>query len=324
MIKRRQFFKYAGLGTVGFTFAVKGAALACSPTGQIPQTSADLKTFSFRVPTIDARGQLQDARWNHARFFSEPLSGSTPLEMIALAPGRFVMGASQTENSGRGIYSGTESPRHWVKVREPFFMSKSPITQAQWAAVAALPKVKRDLHPDPSHFQGRDRPVESISWLDAVEFCDRLSKFAHRHYSLPSEAQWEYACRAGTHTPFNTGETITSDLADYMGSHTYRQEASGSYRQATTPVGSFSSNAFGLQDMHGNVWEWCADSWHKNYRGAPRDGKPRTIRNPLQAKVIRGGSWLDGPAQLRSASRSGYSATSLNRIVGFRVSCTSV
>ena len=322
MIKRRQFFKYAGLGTVGFAFAVKGSSLARSSTGQIPQTPTDLKTFSFRVPTIDARGQLQNAHWNNARFFSEPLSSSTPLEMVAIAPGHFVMGASQAENSGRGVHQSTEFPRHRVEVREPFFISKSPITQAQWAAVAALPKVKRELNPDPSHFQGVDRPVESISWLEAVEFCERLSKLTQRLYSLPSEAQWEYACRAGTYTPFNMGETITSDLADYVGSYTYRQEASGAYRQTTTPVGSFSANAFGLQDMHGNVWEWCADSWHESYRGAPRDGKPRTTRSPLQAKVIRGGSWLDAPAQLRSASRSGYSATSLNRIVGFRVSCT--
>lgn len=321
MIKRRQFFKYAGLGTTGFAFAVKGSALAHSSIGQASQALTHLKTFRFRVPTIDDHGRLQDTQRNHARFFPEYLSGSTPLEMVAIAPGQFVMGASQTETSGRGIHRGAEFPRHPVKVREPFFISKSPVTQAQWTAVAALPRVRRDLNPDPSHFQGSNRPVESISWWDAVEFCDRLSKLTHRHYSLPSEAQWEYACRAGTYTPFSTGETITSKLADYVGSYTYRQEASGTYRQATTPVGSFLPNAFGLQDMHGNVWEWCADSWHESYQGAPRDGKPRTTRSPLQAKVIRGGSWLDAPAQLRSASRSGYSATSLNRIVGFRVSC---
>ena len=184
--------------------------------------------------------------------------------------------------------------------------------------------MKRDLNPDPSHFQGRDRPVESISWWDAVEFCERLSQLTGRHYHLPSEAQWEYACRAGTHTPFNTGATIISDLADYVGSYTYARETSGIYRQETTPVGSFSPNAFGLQDMHGNVWEWCADSWHESYRGATSNTQPWTSRGPSQAKVIRGGSWLDAPTKLRSASRSGYSATSLNRIIGFRVSCTMV
>ena len=318
MIKRRQFFKYASLSTVGFTFAVKGSAFAQSSAEQTSQALSNLKTFSFKVPTIDARGQLRDTHRNYAQFFSEHLSDSAHLEMVAIASGQFVMGASQTEPSGRT----TEFPRHRVKIQQPFFMSKSPITQGQWATVAALPKVKRDLNPDPSHFQGKDRPVESISWLDAVEFCERLSKLTHRHYHLPSEAQWEYACRAGTHTPFNTGATIISDLADYMGSYTYRQEDSGIYRQGTTPVGSFSPNAFGLQDMHGNVWEWCEDSWHQSYRGAPGNAKSWTSRSPLQAKVIRGGSWLDAPTKLRSASRSGYSATSLNRIIGFRVSCT--
>ena len=324
MIKRRQFFKYASLSTVGFAFTVKRSALAHSPASQTSQTLTNLKTFSFKVPTIDARGQLRDTHQNYAQFFSEHLSDATGLEMVAISSGHFVMGSSQDETSDRAPHQRTEFPRHQVKVQEPFFMSKFPITQAQWAAVAALPRVKRELNPDPSHFQGRDRPVESISWLDAVEFCERLSKLTHRHYSLPSEAQWEYACRAGTHTPFNTGETITSDLADYVGSYTYRQEKSGTYRQATTPVGTFSHNAFGLQDMHGNVWEWCTDSWHESYRGAPRDGKPWITRSPLQAKVIRGGSWLDAPTNLRSASRSGYSATSLNRIIGFRVSCTSL
>ena len=318
MIKRRQFFKYASLSTVGFAFAVKGSALAQSPAEQTSQALSNLKTFSFRVPTINARGQLRDTHRNYAQFFSEHLSDSAQLEMVAIASGQFVMGASQAEPSGRT----TEFPRHRVKIQQPFFMSKSPITQGQWATVAALPKVKRDLNPDPSHFQGKDRPVESISWLDAVEFCERLSQLTHRHYHLPSEAQWEYACRAGTHTPFNTGATIISDwlIIWVLTPIVRRYKASIVKRQFQWAV--LHLMLLGCKTCTAMFGNGVQIVGIKVIGVPPSNAKPWTSRSPFQSKVIRGGSWLDAPTKLRSASRSGYSATSLNRIIGFRVSCT--
>ena len=166
---------------------------------------------------------------------------------------------------------------------QPFCLGKYAVTQAQWRAIAALPQINRELNPDPSGFKGDNRPVEWVSWLEAVECCDRLSRQTGRSYRLPSEAEWEYACRAGTTTPFHFGETMTTELANYCGEDrdiggrlykgAYGVGPQGAYRQETTAVGSFAvANAFGLFDMHGNVWEWCLDHWHENYQGAPTDG----------------------------------------------------
>jgi formylglycine-generating enzyme required for sulfatase activity len=155
-----------------------------------------------------------------------------------------------------------EKPQHQVTV-QPFSMGKFQVTQVQWKAVATLTKVNRDLKPEPSKFKGDNRPVEQVSWYDAIEFCDRLSRKTGKPYRLPSEAEWEYACRAGTTTPFHFGETITSELANYNANYTYGAGVKGIYREQTTPVGSFGvANSFGLYDMHGQVWEWCADHWH--------------------------------------------------------------
>ncbi|MBD3562581.1 formylglycine-generating enzyme family protein, partial [Planktothrix sp. FACHB-1355] len=195
-------------------------------------------------------------------------------------------------------------------------------TQVQWKAVASLPQVNRELNPDPSRFKGENLPVERVSWYDAVEFCDRLSQKAKREYRLPGEAEWEYACRAGTTTPFHFGQTITADLANYDGNYTYGQGPKGIDREKTTPVGSFNvANAFGLFDMHGNVWEWCADHWHDNYGDKPNNITIWLSSDGNELRLLRGGSWLGLPAYCRSASRNsldaGYSADGL----GFRVVC---
>ncbi|NEP86969.1 MAG: formylglycine-generating enzyme family protein [Okeania sp. SIO2C2] len=161
-------------------------------------------------------------------------------------------------------------------------MGKYPITQGQWRAIASRTdlKVNLDLDPEPSRFKEPyedidrwERPVERVNWYEAVEFCERLSKLIGRKYRLPNEAEWEYACRAGTITPFYFGETITGELANYDASETYADEPRRQHRGQTTPVGKFPPNAFGLYDMHGNVWEWCADDWHDNYQNAPTDGR---------------------------------------------------
>ncbi|MEB3357747.1 MAG: formylglycine-generating enzyme family protein [Synechococcales bacterium] len=316
-MKRRRFFQYVGFGGAGFALATHRYAFAFDSLPFAGDERSGLKSFQFAVTTVDQSGQIKQQQTHTARFFSEPLQAAAPLEMVAIAPGQFWMGASRAEAAAKGV----ELPRHRVNLPS-FFVSKYSITQSQWAAVAALPKVIRDLNPEPSHFQGGDRPVESVSWLEAVEFCDRLSQHTGRRYHLPSEAQWEYACRAGTQTPFHTGETITHDLANYVSNYRYRAESPGKYHRATMPVGRFSPNAFGLYDMHGNVWEWCADSWHHTYHRAPGNGQPWVSAQSSQLRAIRGGGWLDAPANLRSASRSGYLETALNRTIGFRVVTT--
>ncbi len=215
-------------------------------------------------------------------------------------------------------------------------MGKYPVTQAQWQAVAALPKIYYPLNPNPSKFKGANLPVEQVSWWDVVEFCARLSKKAGRQYRLPSEAEWEYACRAGTTTPFHFGETITADLANYKGipwiprmgtilKGSYGQGPPGISREGTTPVGSFGvANAFGLYDMHGNVWEWCQDHWHDNYEGAPTDGSMWSDNDDNDCRLLRGGSWQFVPQLCRSACRTQNIACSdslLETNVGLRVVC---
>jgi formylglycine-generating enzyme required for sulfatase activity len=223
-----------------------------------------------------------------------------------------------------------EGPQHNVTI-QPFYMGKFLVTQAQWAAVASLPKVRIDLDGDPANFKGAKRPVERVSWYDAIEFCARLSNKTGKSYRLPSEAEWEYGCRAGTTTPFHFGETITTDLANYRGTDwtyegtvykgNYGQAPKGAYREQTTDVGSFGvANAFGLYDMHGNVWEWCQDTWHENYNQAPIDGSAWLSENDNQPRrMLRGGSWSHNPWYCRSAYRLRDAPDDRCNDIGFRV-----
>ena len=164
---------------------------------------------------------------------------------------------------------------------------------------------------NPSGFSGAKRPVEKVSWDNAVDFCRKLSQKTGREYRLPSEAEWEYACRAGTTTPFHFGETITTELANYNGTDPYAYEPKGKYLERTTDVGIFPPNAFGLYDMHGNVWEWCQDDLHDNYIGAPKDGSVWESQGG-DTKVLRGGSWFNPPQYSRSASRGIYGKRDLD------------
>lgn len=253
-----------------------------------------------------------------AQYFTEDLGNVVGLDMVYIPGGSFMMGSPDKERKSDWSKE-KESPQHKVTV-QPFFMGKFQITQAQWRAIASLPKVKVDLKPEPSNFKGDELPVEQVSWDDAVEFCQRLSNATGKEYRLPSEAEWEYACRAGTITPFHFGETITGELANYDASRTYANEAEGEYRKKTTPVGSFRPNAFGLYDVHGNVWEWCEDDWHDNYNGAPTDGSAWTS-GASSIKVIRGGSWDLSPVVCRSATRILNVPEFDYNLVGFRVVC---
>ncbi|USR92315.1 formylglycine-generating enzyme family protein [Phormidium yuhuli AB48] len=252
-----------------------------------------------------------------ARQYREDLGEGVILEMVQILGGTFLMGAAKGEKGARD----NEFPQHSVTVPE-FFLGKYPVTQAQWRAVArGLPKIEHDLDPDSSKFKRDTHPVERVNWYEAVEFCQRLSQATGRDYRLPSEAEWEYACRAGTTTPFAFGELITTDVANYDGNYTYGQSPKGEYREQTTPVGSFPANGFGLYDMHGNVYEWCFDGWHENYEGAPTDGSP-WVTGKEQERLLRGGSWHDNPRGCRSANRVRNTPDNRLNNIGFRVCCS--
>jgi formylglycine-generating enzyme required for sulfatase activity len=280
----------------------------------------DRPSESIFIPGSSIRGKL--------RFNPILVNTSRSLEMMRIPAGSFLMGSPENELER----STDEGPQHEV-VLSQFFLAKYPITQAQWRVIAAMPQVNRELKADPSHFKGDDLPVEQVSWYEAVEFCDRLTLATNRQYRLPTEAEWEYACRAGTTTPFHFGETITTDLANYCGedeevgktddSSAYSFGYKGKYRKTTTPVEQFDvANAFGLCDMHGNVLEWCQDYEHESYKGVPTDGSAWLTKNEEALRILRGGSWEFYLKFCRSAQRSAYIPDAHLPDVGFRVSCS--
>jgi formylglycine-generating enzyme required for sulfatase activity len=259
------------------------------------------KTIVISTPQLPANTNLNI---NPHTSFTEDLGKGIKLEMIAIPGGTFLMGSPENEAGRRD----TESPQHQVSVPS-FFIGKYLLTQAQYQAV---------MGNNPARFKGNNRPVEKVSWDDAVAFCQKLTQKTGKNYKLPSEAQWEYACRAGTTTPFYFGKTITPDLVNYDGNYVYAAAPKGKYRKQTTDVGTFPPNAFGLYDMHGNVWEWCEDDWQENYIIAPLNGSASISQSTR--KVLRGGSWNTVPGNCRSASRS-YAGAGFDLNGGFRVVC---
>jgi formylglycine-generating enzyme required for sulfatase activity len=280
-------------------------------------TSPVINQVSYQSIKIDDLGQQLENLTKQGSCYSENLGDGVKLEMIAIPAGAFQMGSPPEEEKREE----SESPVHQVKINA-FYLSRVTITQVQWRAVAELPQVERSLNPEPANVKSNNQPVECVSWYDAVEFCARLSNSTGRAYRLPTEAEWEYACRAGTQTPFHFGPTIRADLANYDSNHTYGNGPQGQYREQTTPSGSFEfANDFGLYDMHGNVWEWCADHWHDNYQGAPLDGSAWEIGGDRGLRVLRGGSWDFNPGYCRSAQRARYAADLRYFNISFRIAC---
>jgi len=257
----------------------------------------------FETVTVNDFGKIIKRKRYQAEMFAENLGEGIELEMVSIPGGSFLMGSPEDEGSDR------ERPQHRVLV-PPFFLGRYPVTQQQYEAV---------MGENPSDFKGANRPVEQVSWNDATEFCQRLSQKTGKTYRLPSEAEWEYACRAGTTTSFYFRETITTDLANYNGNYTYGLAPKGVWRKETTDVGSFPPNAFGLYDMNGNVWEWCQDVWHDNYNGAPTDGSAWESGGESFYRLLRGGSWDSGPRYCRSAYRVRLDADGRYDLNGFRV-----
>ena len=273
--------------------------------------------------------EQQDSKWvvihedAEAQRYVETLPDGIRLELAAIPSGKFMMGSPDDEPER----FDDESPQHEVVIPYGFFMGCYPVTQSQWRVVAALPQVNRKLNAEPSNFDGGYRPVESINWHEAVEFCNRLNQyfdsrspdFRDYEYRLPSEAEWEYACRAGTTTPFHFGSMITTEVASYSGD-SYADGPSGKGPEETTPVTLFNhANRFGLSDMHGNVDEWCLDHWHENYDDAPKDGSAWLEGGDSDHRVLRGGSWSDAPRSCRSAARSHFTPGYQVDFIGFRV-----
>ncbi len=235
-------------------------------------------------------------------------------QMVAIPDGTFTMGSPEGEEG----HSPGEGPRREVRVAA-FAMGKYAVTVEEY--VGFLAATGREEPGDEGWGKGR-RPVIDVSWDDAHAYCDWLYEALGERFRLPSEAEWEYACRAGKETAFSFGETISTDQANYNGNYTYGAGKKGVYRQKTVEVGSFPPNDFGLHDMHGNVWEWCADPWHESYAGAPKDGSAWLEGGDENTRVLRGGCWNNNPYRLRSANRSRYLPVIRNRLYGFRLART--
>jgi eukaryotic-like serine/threonine-protein kinase len=305
----RRAMLFAGLGATG----LGGAWLVSQVIRRLsvaqalsPAPFSTPSSFRFDVVTVNNTGQVISREQKQARYFTEDLGGGVSLEMVAIPAGEFMMGSPADELN----HENNEGPQRRVKITE-FFMGRFVVTQAQWQAV---------MGNNPSRFNGENQPVETVSWYDAQAFCQKLSQQTSRTYRLPSEAEWEYACRAGTTAPFHFGTTITPELANYDGKYSYGSGPKGQYRNHITRVGSFPANGFGLNDMHGNVWEWCLDHWHDDYSGAPTHGSAWVENGDSRFRVLRGGAWnFDPPESCRSANRDMASPEGRYFNTGFRV-----
>jgi formylglycine-generating enzyme required for sulfatase activity len=256
----------------------------------VPRAFAHSRHSLQRAPATEARtGQSKSAA--PPATSSRQITNRAGIEMVRIPPGSFMMG------------SETEKPIHRVTIGAGFYMGKCEVTQAQWKAV---------MGGNPSRYKGDDFPVERISWNDAKEFVRKLNETESRGglvYRLPTEAEWEYACRAGS----------SGDYAGDLDKMAWYGGIRGNSGYTTHPVGRKTPNSFGLYDMHGNVWEWCEDTWHDSYAGAPIDGSAWVTGRDSTLRVVRGGGWVNIANDCRSASRHWVLASVFNELIGFRV-----
>jgi formylglycine-generating enzyme required for sulfatase activity len=243
------------------------------------------------------------------------ITNSVGMKLVLIPAGSFLIGSPEGEMQ-RGA---DEGPLRRVTLTRPFYLSVFPVTQFIYAHVTG----RNPSHFTPANGGGPNHPAEEVSWEDAVAFCRRLSaldgeKRAGRAYRLPTEAEWEYACRAGTTTAFAFGDSLSAEQANFDGNHPYGAAARGRHLQRTSAFGQYKPNAWGLYDMHGNVWEWCADWYAADYYATAADhdsgGPPRG-----EQRVLRGGSWNNSGHLCRSARRNKYAPGFRNDTIGFRV-----
>ena len=335
-LSRRHLFL---LGAAGITSAA-GAWIGMSQQGK--KSLPPVRQDTVDVVTIDSTGRSQAPQSQAVHVFDLPMGG-VAMQFSIIPEGRFQIGSPP----GEGERQENEGSPRLVGIRS-FAIGRTAVTQAQWRVLvdAAPDPVTIGLPPNPSFFHGDDLPVETVSWNQAEEFCRRLSGMTGLRMRLPSEAEWEYACRARTTSPFYFGPTITTDLANYCGtggavrgtddgvdissttygdatygSGAYGEGPTGTFRGSTVAALSFPPNRFGLYQTHGNVWEHCADTGPVDYRLIPTDGRPHL--GAEGAHVIRGGSWSHNPAICRSAYRDAVSPDNVgwDGRIGLRVVC---
>jgi formylglycine-generating enzyme required for sulfatase activity/predicted Ser/Thr protein kinase len=323
---RRNFIKWLGFGGIGAVSFLALSQIGKKPLDTPPRVlypfkpvdknptpppvaeAPKLTKIQFTSIKLNDKGVIIAKPVASAQIYKEALGNGVDLKMVKIPGGKFMMGSPESEKSR----VTNESPQHQVTVTE-FYLAQTLVTQAQYQAIVGK---------NPSYFIGNGKlPVEQVSWTDAVEFCEKLSRKTSRTYRLPSEAEWEYACRAGSKTLYTFGETINPSVVNYDGNAPYGEAEKGLFRQQTTPVASFPPNLFGLYDMHGNLWEWCLDEWNDNYNGAPTDGGARGNIISREERLLRGGSWLDFAENCRSANRFDYAASDRRPHLGFRVVC---
>ena len=234
-------------------------------------------------------------------------------EMVVVRAGQLVEGSPLSE-VGRSI---NEGPQHQVTINSYFAVARYETTFAEWDS--CVREGGCEYSPSDRGWGRAQHPVIGVSWLDVQKYMNWLSARTGLRYRLLTEAEWEYAARGGTTTAFSTGETITGDDANFDARYTYGDGHQGEYRKHATRVGTFKPNAFGLYDMHGNVWEWVQDCWHKDYTGLPQGGTGSLYKCNERARVLRGGSWVDTARNLRSAYRNRNVPEYRHATVGFRV-----
>ena len=266
---------------------------------------------SFEVVTLNNKAEEIHREFQNFNYLSEVIEDQE-IRMMIIPAGEYGMGTSKKGHR-------SEQPHHLVKV-SAFLMSQFPITRTQWKVVSNYPKVNRSLKKIPCGGAVKS-PVVNVSWHDTVEFCDRLSLKTGCMYRLPTEAEWEYACKGGSNTQFHFGEAISSQYVNYNSSSSYRSESPSIYRKKISTINEFKfPNKFGLFDMHGNVWEWCLDHWHDDYQSAPSEASPWINTHTTSLRILRGGSWNCEAYLCRSTSRfSNNESDNLSNDIGFRI-----
>jgi formylglycine-generating enzyme required for sulfatase activity len=294
---------------------------ADADSGQIELTAilqAALGTHRVRLLAVAADARTEGTFQITIRqdVLAKEITNSIGMKLVLIPAGKFMMGSPANEESRKA-----DEERHEVEITQPFYMGVYEVTQEQYEKV---------MGNNPSYFNkdkggGPTHPVDTVSWEDAREFCKKLSESekeqaAKRRYGLPTEAQWEYACRGGAHesSPFHFGRSLSSTQAHFNGTLPYGGAPKGPYPQKTTSVGSYKPNDFGLYDMHGNVWEWCADWYDKDYYKNSPIQDPKGPENG-KLRVLRGGAWIEYGLFCRTAVRSRSDPGSRSSGKGFRV-----
>jgi formylglycine-generating enzyme required for sulfatase activity len=289
-----------------------GNAFSFKELGEIRDRELSQQFVTFETISINPFGEPYNGRQLTVRRFIETLDDGVEIALVKIPSGTFEMGDDGWKHT---------SPRRRLSVSN-FYLATLQVTQRQWETVARLPKVNLDLEKNPSYFRGDpDLPVDSVGWHEAIEFCRRLSQYSGRKYRLPSEAEWEYAARAGRTETFAFGETITPLSANFNGEFPTGSFTLDGFRNQTIRVGQFSANAFGLFDMHGNVWEWCADVWHEDYAGAPDNAGTWMSGGDASRRVLRGGAWCNWAELCRSSERIAEYCDEKGKLnyIGFRL-----